>query len=410
MRFLSTFILFVAVVVSGIAQWSPVNNGLINLTQGARVIGSSNTHLFAGAAAQLYRSNNLGDSWTAITSPIVSNVPESGYGLNNRFFVGMNASTDCIYSTSDNGATWDPVIGAPTTTVVRGFQRLGNSLYAYTSTKGVYKSVDGGVNWAPDTLGLTNLNVIDMDTINTSILAATIGGGVYISSNSGISWQQSNAGIGIGDLDATLLWRMGSNLYYISQGGGSYVSNNGGVSWTNWVKPAIMGLAALETYRKGNNLYVESRHFAGGLKDSLYVTSNEGVSWINITDNLPANLNGSGVFEFGGYVYMGFNLLSPGLGIYRRVDPTSSIYGPQDDPYAAVITTYPNPFNTELTINNTSSKTIQRITLYDQSGKRLFIAYHPTNLTLQTDWLQNGFYLLELQLDDKSILYRKVIK
>lgn len=70
--------------------------------------------------------------------------------------------------------------------------------------------------------------------------------------------------------------------------------------------------------RFGNNLCMEPRHFAGGLRDSLYLSINEGATWSNITGNLnAADLNGSGIFEHNGCNFIGYNLISPGQGIYR---------------------------------------------------------------------------------------------
>ena len=178
----------------------------------------------------------------------------------------------------------------------------------------IYKSSDGGVNWTQTINGLSNLNIIWMEVINSKLVAASIGGGVFISSDNGSTWVQSNSGIAGGDLNASLVWRMGTNLYYYEQGGGSYTSANDGATWIVWTKPAVFGVGPMEIYRSGGDLYMEARHFSGGLKDSLYITSNEGITWTNITGNLSASdLSASKIMEFNGYAFIAYNLVSPNL-------------------------------------------------------------------------------------------------
>jgi len=373
------------------AQWGQVNNGITNLTSGARLLGSSNTYLFSGTlgGGKMYRTNDNGNNWTEIQPPVTSNVPESGYFFSGKYFSGLNSSMDCIFYTTDNGTTWNSVTGGPQTTVVRGFESLLTTVFAYTSNKGIFRSTDGGNNWNQDTIGLTNLNVSDMETINGKLIAATIGGGIYISTDNGSTWVQSNTGIASGDLNAKIVWRMGTSLYYTAQGGGSYSSSDEGVNWSTWVKPAVMGLDPMEIYRNGTNLYMEARHFSGGLRDSIYLSSNEGVTWINITDNLSAtDLNASGITEFGGDVFIAYNISSPGLGIYRKGISTSI----ENITINNTVALYPNPFQHQLNL----SKQVLSIRVYNMIGKEVMFLTHRSK-TVKLSHLDNGIYILELE-------------
>lgn len=390
------------------AQWSPVNNGLTNLTSGAKLLGNSNTHLFSGTLGgqKMYRTNTNGNNWVEIQPPVSGNVPECGHYFNGRYFSGLNASTDCIFYTTDNGTTWNSVSGGPQTTVVRGFLNLSGDVFAYTSSKGIYKSADGGSTWSAANTGLSNLNVAWMETLNSKLLAATIGGGVFISSDNGASWVQSNTGIASGDLNATYVWRMGTSLYYTSQGGGWYSSSNSGTNWTVWAKPAVMGLGINEIYRNGSNLYLESRHFAGGLRDSVYFSSNEGANWLNITGNLAANnLNASGITEFNNDVFIAYNIMSPNMGIYRR---TASV-GLNENQLSVLINPYPNPLQDKLFLTNQSPYGIVSVTIYDYQGKLVSPHHHPT-FPITTSKLPDGMYLLHITLSDNTVLHKKLVK
>lgn len=387
------------------AQWTQVNSGISDLTQGAVTLAPSDTYLFSGANAKMYRSNTDGNSWTEIQPPIPLNVPVCGYFYNGIYFAGMNASTSCIYYSSDNGSNWNSTNGAPTASVVRGFIHLSSNLFAYTSNLGVYKSTDGGLIWNPSNTGLTNLNIIDMETINNKLIATTIGGGVFISSDNGNNWIQSNTGIGSGELNGTLTWRMGTNLYYIEQGGASYISANEGLNWTAWTKPQMMGLNPLEVHRKGNNIYVKSRHLdmtVFQLKDSIYLSQNEGISWDNITSDLPSNLNGSGLFEFNNFVYIAFNNISPGLGIYRNGINSTAI---EKNLNTQKTLLYPNPFHHQLNLSNQ----VEKIRIYNILGKEILYLTNPSK-SINTTFLDNGTYVLEIELTNKSKHIQKLIK
>lgn len=404
---LSALILFTC-INSCFAQWGQVNNGITNLTSGAKLLGNSNTHLFAGTLGgyKMYRTNDNGNNWIEIQPPVASNVPECGYYFSGKYFSGLNSSMNCIFYTDDNGTTWNSVTGGPQTTVVRGFISLSGIIFAYTSSAGIYKSSDGGLTWSTANSGLTNLNVIGMETINTKLIAATIGGGVFISADNGATWVQSNTGITGGDLNTELVWKMGSNLYYIAQGGGSYSSNNEGTTWSNWTKPSVMGLAVLEIHRNGSNIYMEARHFSGGLRDSIYMTSNEGASWTNITANLSASdLNASGITEFNGYTFIAYNLISPGQGIYRRGTPV----GLSDNDLSNSFIMYPNPFDDRIFLPNLSKETLKQISIYDSQGKKVLSENSNINF-INTLELNNGLYIIELIFSDNTTVHKKLIK
>ncbi|MFH1121602.1 MAG: T9SS type A sorting domain-containing protein [Bacteroidota bacterium] len=401
-------LLFILIGIAGQAQWGPVNNGIGNLTSGAKLLGSSATHLFAGTLAgqKMYRSSDNGNNWSEIQPPVTGNLPECGYYFNGKYFSGLSSSADCIYSSSDNGTTWNNVSGCPVTTWIRGFIHLQDDLFSYTSSMGVYRSTDGGSTWSPASDGIGNLNVIFMETFSSRLFAATIGGGLFVSDDHGISWTTSNNGIAGGDLNAELVWRMGGNLYYTAQGGGSYVSINEGANWTAWTKPAVMGLGVLEVSRKGFNLYFESRHFAGGLRDSLYMSSDEGNSWTNITGNLSAtDLNASGITEFNGYPFIAYNLMTPGNGIYRRDDPTGTPTVLNNNN----IELYPNPFSDRILLVNKSGEEVTGIQIYDAGGRPV-LSENGKITSVNTTALNPGAYLIQLKLAKGTMVYRKMIK
>lgn len=402
-RILSAILLF---PIAASAQWNQVNNGITDLSQGAAVLGRTLTHVFAKAGSSLYRSTDNGDTWTAIDPPIALNPTECGYLNNARYFAGMNASTACIFYSDNNGDSWTEATGAPTATVVRGFYAYGSGTYAYTSNAGIYLTADGGTSWQPANDGLTNLNVVAMASYGPYLLASTIGGGIFLSANGGNTWSASNTGLG-GDLSGENLWAMNDDLYYTAQGGGKYRSFDLGATWVTWTGPAQLGLGLLEVKRSGPRLYIEARHFAGGgLRDSLYVTDDEGVSWTNITGNLnAADLSGSGILENEGCVFLGYNIISPGQGIYRNCGSTSVA----DAAALAGPAVFPNPTSDGITVHVPEDLLGRRFRLLDITGAEVLRGMANTDrLYLGMEQFGAGCYLL--RWDDTPTPPVRVVK
>lgn len=167
-----------------------------------------------------------------------------------------------------------------------------------------------------------------------------------------------------------------------------------------------MGLGVNEIYRNGANLYLEARHFSGGLRDSIYITSNEGTTWTNITANLSANdLNASGITEFGGFVFIAYNLSSPNLGIYRN----TMAVGVNENYLSDLIGVFPNPCNDKIVVSNSSDEKIKQISIYDNQGK-LVLSVGRNESSLNTSRLNNGLYFMEIMFSDNSTVRRKLLK
>jgi photosystem II stability/assembly factor-like uncharacterized protein len=411
--YLSTVILFASITC--FSQWTQVNNGINSIPLGARLIGASNTDLFAVAInVGVFKTNDNGNNWTQVTTPVnFTSPPENGYYFSGKYFVGLDNSTNCIAYTTDNGTTWTNGIGSPASTEVRGFLDLSGNLFAYTKDVGVFKSTDGGVNWASANTGLTNLEIASMTTIGNKIVLATEGQGVFVSSDNGNNWVQSNTGIS-GSLNGTFVWTMGANLYFYKLTGNQYYSsNNEGASWVSAQRPAFLQSSNFsitksikEVYRNGNNLYMISKTQSGlTINDSVYITSNEGVNWTNITDNLPNDVLGAGLTEFGGNIYIAYG--SAALGIYKRTIATN--VGINENALTDLLSIYPNPFNDKIVLSNFSNEKIKQVSIYDNLGK--LVLSECSNIEyINTDGLNKGLYFMQIVFSNNTTVHKKLIK
>ncbi|HOZ87720.1 MAG TPA: T9SS type A sorting domain-containing protein, partial [Bacteroidia bacterium] len=353
-------------------------------------------------------------NWTQVTTPVnFTSPPENGYYFSGKYFVGLDNSTNCIAYTTDNGTTWTNGIGSPAATEVRGFVDLSGNLFSYTKDKGVFKSTDGGVNWVAANTGLTNLKIASMTTIGTKIVLATEGAGVFVSSDNGGNWVQSNSGI-TGSLNGTFVWTMGANLYFYKLTGNQYYSSNSqGANWIAAVRPSFLQSTNIaitksikEIYRNGNNLYMISKTQNGlSINDSVFITNNEGVSWANITDNLPNDVLGAGLTEFGGNLYIAYG--SVNLGIYKRA--VSTTVGITENNFADLLRIYPNPFNDKIVLSNFSNEKIKQVFIYDNLGK-LIKSENGDAEYINTDDLDRGLYFMQIVFSDNSTVKKKLMK
>ena len=407
MRKLIYSFLLVLTSASAFSQWAQHNNGITDLSNGVRFIYGSGSRIFTGTVAgfTMYASDDYGDNWFLIPTPAFSGVPVCAHNFNNRMFIGLsNIAWDDVYYTDDNGASWTVTSGGPMTTSVRGFVSDSSNIYCYTPNQGVYRSVNGGNNWARIDTGLTNLNVSCMETIGNRIVLTTIGAGVFISDDKGNNWSASNTGISTGNYAGYRIWRQGTDLYYVDQTMASYVSTDQGSTWNSYTKPAFWGIGPQFIFRsqETGHLYMKNRY---GATDSLYRSDDEGLTWTNLTFNLPQGFNESMVYEKNGFVFYGYDILMPNQGIYR-----SGSFNDLPERGDYTIGVYPNPA-AEL-VQITATTPLRLLELFDGNGQKILQQelYSEKETTFNLSGLNAGIYLIRTYADNGEQSTRRVIK
>ena len=288
--------IFVGTVTGGVLKssdegnsWTAANNGLpININFGTYTLRSNSTTLFAYDRTSV----NSGTSWEIPTSPGLG-----GYYIEHgtaRFAV--KSYTDAgVYRSMDNGASWTLVNNGISSTpelVVNIFSD-GTTLYVGTDV-GYYYSTDNGDNWIPGIFpdfNLWSFNGASFVSDGAISIMGLIGGGgqqgIFRTIDHGANWTQ------VSDLLVHKLILSGTRILASGSGSDGHIvllSQDNGLNWNN-ITSNLNNIYSFSMAAEGPNTYV-----ATGLPVfSVYRSTNNGTSWVNISDGLDPNIQTLGL-------------------------------------------------------------------------------------------------------------------
>lgn len=281
--------------IDGGVNWSPVSGLQNNL--GVLAVNFSPSYaqdqtIFVAGSGGLFRTNNQGSSWTALTrQPVQSLALSPNFAVDNTLFLVINQNV--IQRSTDRGQTFtsvstpSPLIAGLNAIAISPAFAVDNTLLLGGVADGLFRSSDGGSTWAA--LGLTNKNVTALAFSpnfgsDQTVFAATYGGGVLISTNGGSSWAGANVNLSdlnISDLALSPNYSSDSTLWVTTAVGGVFQSINTGASWTGTTSvPRALSSLTSTHYQTiaagpgagGNLLFL-------GMYEGLWTSNNGGVSW-----------------------------------------------------------------------------------------------------------------------------------
>jgi len=264
------------------------------------------TRLYFGAN-KLFRTDDRGDSWTAISGDLSRQLDRNKLPVMGKVWsmdaVAKNQSTDfygqlvsisesyfdenhlvvgtddgLIHVTRDGGKTWtkvDNIAGVPERTYVNQIiasQHDRNVFYAtfnhhrYGNFKPyVYKSADGGINWTPIQGNLPergSVYSIAEDQVNKDLLFAGTEFGVHFTTDGGQKWIQLKGGLPTIAVRDIALQKRESDLVLGTFGRGYYILDD--YSPLRNIKKDDLNKEAFITPVKDSWMFIESYGATGG--------------------------------------------------------------------------------------------------------------------------------------------------
>jgi photosystem II stability/assembly factor-like uncharacterized protein len=212
---------------NGGTSWVAINSGLPT-TGSFSLLTQASGIFYLGVYSQgLYRSTDLGATWSRVTSIPDNATISSLLAYNGSLYVG--GSTGLLIS-NDNGVTWTTTgTGLPGDAAMK-LASKGSNLYA-GANMGLHVSADNGATFSlmthPATLPYGGRNVGSIASIGNQLLIGFQSRGVYRSSD-GSTLEESNTGFN--GLTVGNFLSSGNKLYVT--GGATHVSSDNGSTWS----------------------------------------------------------------------------------------------------------------------------------------------------------------------------------
>lgn len=235
----------------------------------------------------LYRSTNEGTSFTKLSSGmcIMQFYDIADYEGDSNHLIGGTQDNGCNYKNTYT-TTWNHIEGADGSDAM--IDHTTPSTLYLTMNSSLHKSTNSGASVtsiSPATTGWANL---DMSSSNSSIIYAGYSE-IYRSNNGGSSWTNITSASTASGTRKIKLGRNNTNRMYAASSSGIWMTNTALSSPATWtsVSAGLSGSITDIAINPTNSLDVAvcMSGFSDGNK--VFISSNGGSSWTNITGTLP---------------------------------------------------------------------------------------------------------------------------
>ena len=272
-------------------SWTAVNSG-IPTTRGRPgpcilSFAVSGSNIFAGTGYDqgVFLSTDNGESWTAVNAVLPFKSPLTSLSISPLFVHGnaifAGTESEGVIISTDNGKSWKAAGSGLATYVSSGytwkygatsFVECGGDLFAGTYG-GVFRltqNCDGTIKWTTVSSGLEGTALYVVKLAQQGgSIFAATLGGVYRSSDKGASWKLVSSDIADYLMESVFA---GDNRVFASTQWSTFLSTNNGANWTE-IKSALSGQDVRTFFQSGNTI------FAGTQIGGIFRSSDSGNTW-----------------------------------------------------------------------------------------------------------------------------------
>jgi photosystem II stability/assembly factor-like uncharacterized protein len=224
----------------------------------------------------IYSSGSDGEGWTK---------RDSGFAFGTWIAKGdqiFGSGNSCIYSSVDNGSSWQPINGSPG--AVRDFALSGDTIWAgindsYNAVL-LYFSADNGITWvlsgSPISPGIASIDVL---LSNGNTLIAGTDAGCYTTTDKGQHWKRWD--VNSGNSGVECLAKVDSNTIIAGAYHTLCITNNNG---QNWVMDEDSS-----SFRDFHDFAQYGNRVFAAADEGVYVSADKGWTWTQYNAGLPAD-------------------------------------------------------------------------------------------------------------------------
>ncbi len=321
-----------------------------------------------------------------------------------------------------NGTSWSSVGTTGLDNAAYSFAIFNNQLYA----GGLFTTADGitvnkvakwtGTTWSALGTGFTGLDdlVQTFTVFNNELYAGgNFGGSPGVVKLSGTSW--NSVGTGMTGSSSMFVYSLAVYNNKLYAGGEFFIGGSmsgtafailTGSTWLNAGSPEVGPVYALAVYK--TELYLAG-NIAGvigsNIVNNIKKWDGSAFSFVpGVNDYITALYTTNNILYAGGYFTSAFG--TPANHIAKFTNPV----GIEEHAKQIDLKLYPNPFDTQTTIDFAEEQTSTSVRIYDVLGNTIkIIHFSSKQLIIKKEEMTSGIYFLQITDENKNTSTRKII-
>lgn len=266
-------------------------------------IASEGYNLIGSGPNGVFVSPDRGLTWIEADSGL----PKSGayyVAVEGRSIIAANTLAYGTFLSTNDGTTWSKndsgLVTVPNAVPPGNYQQIaslasyGPNIFSGIWYNGVYRTVDPATFWTAANNGMAKATVFSYAFVGSYIFAGT-NDGIYVSTDNGTNWTPANNGLTVNSKQpgkipsVESLATNGTSIYAGALDGELFVSSDYGKSWTD--------ISTRLQSNPGSAVYVgvDDSCLVAGDNAGVFATTDNGATWTDITSNIP-NPSVSGLF------------------------------------------------------------------------------------------------------------------